>query len=143
MDVLSKGERLAVEHEAQQPSIAEERQEQTRAMAQELSALRNLTLKLHARAAHGDPKYLRTIAARREAVLDHIKEMLPGDDGDADLDESLSAAEKKLVRDAVAEIQALDTKTELILRERSGKIADELQKLRAGKRFRDSSRRWS
>lgn len=133
-----------MEHEAQQSSIAEERQERARAVAQELSTLRNLTLKLQARAAHGDPKYLRTIAARREAVLDHIKEMLPGDDGDAaDPDDSLSAEEKKLVSDAVAEIQAMDTQTELILRERSGKIADELQKLRAGKRFRDSSRRWS
>ena len=129
--------------EARQTDSEKERQERARAVAQELSALRNLTLKLHARAAHGDPKYLRTIAARREAVLDHIKEMLPGDDGDADLDDSLSADEKKLVRDAVAEIRALDTKTELVLRERSGKIADELQKLRAGKRFRDISRRWS
>ncbi len=133
-----------MEHEAQQSSIAEERQERARAVAQELSVLRNLTLKLQARAAHGDPKYLRTIAARREAVLDHIKEMLPGDDGDAaDPDDSLSTEEKELVREAVAEIQAMDTQTELILRERSGKIADELQKLRAGKRFRDSSRRWS
>ena len=84
---------MALKQEAPNKTAEEERQERARAVARELSALRD--------------------------------------------------EEKDSVQETVTEIQSMDTKTELILRQRSGKIADEIQKLRAGRQFRDTNGRWS
>lgn len=137
----------------EQDITREQRAEDAWAMARELVALRKLTLKLHKRAAQADPQFLRTILTQREAVLESMKLLLPAieaNDADnnvgahpADSREEPGSEEQQLVRETVAEIQTLDNETGLILRDRAAKISEEIHKLHAGKRFRDTTRRWA
>jgi len=123
--------------------------ERSRALTQELHALKALTEKLHRRAPHGQPHALRALVAQREAVIENLKDILNLSPEGADTSAlaraiaPLSADEKSRVHAAIAEIKAVNTQTELILRDRAENMAEEMQKLRAGRKLRTANRSWT
>lgn len=126
------------------PDINEpERHERARVVAQELRALRRLSAKLHQHAANGDPSSLRDIILQRDALIKSVRAngVLPNMAASDDFAPAFSDEDRSLIRKAIAAINTLDTKTECILKERTARIGEELMKLRAGRKYRATSRR--
>jgi len=86
---------------------------------------------------------------KREALLDAIRSRLATDDVDiadvalADCLPEMSAAQQQLIVETVAEIAAIDRDTEHMLSGRMNETAAEIQKLRAGRKWRESNLTWA
>jgi len=121
------------------------------ALVQDLRSLRRLASQLHRRAATIDSHMLRAIMGKREALLDSIRSCLaPGADPSRPPDPSsfaeelaLSAQEKEVIAETVHEIAVLDREAERLLRGRAEALAAEIQKLKAGRKSRESYRKWT
>jgi hypothetical protein len=135
---------MTAEREQTKETPPTEGAERLRLIANEVGTLRRLTRKVHSRAGHENPELLRAWMARREAIMDRIAELLPQDASGnvAPLADVLAHDAQAEVSSALEEIQALNVKTKLILRDRAGKIAAQLQQLKAGKKLRDRNRSW-
>lgn len=119
------------------------------AIAQDLETLRRLAARLHRLAPMADEHVLRVILGKREALLDSIRTRLAQAPAPAEPDVSKPAAseigepEQRQFARTLAEITALDRESEGLLKKRSGDTAAEIQKLRAGRHWRESSQRWT
>ena len=112
-------------------------------------ALRRLATQMHKRAPGGDGHVLRAIMGKREALLGSIRSQLATEDADiadvalADCLPEMSAVQQQLIVETVAEIAAIDRDTERVLSGRMSETVAEMQKLRAGRKWRESSQTWA
>ena len=121
------------------------REERARRVAQELRALRRLSVKLHHHAAHGNPALLRSIILQRDALLNSVRPSEVSSDVNPDPEQApdLSDKNRELIHETISDINTLDAKTERILKVRTSKIGEQIMKLKAGKKYRDTTRRWT
>jgi len=121
------------------------REERARRVAEDLRALRRLSVKLHQHAARGNPALLRSIVLQREALLNSVRlnELSPEVNPEPEQTPVLSDEDRTLIHDTISDINTIDAKTERILKARAAKIGEEIMKLKAGKKYRDTSRRWT
>ena len=112
-------------------------------------ALRRLATQMHRRASGGEGHVLRAMMGKREALLNAIRSRIATEDADiadialADCLPEMSAAQQQLIVETVAEIAAIDRDTERVLSGRMNETAAEIQKLRAGRKWRESSQIWA
>ena len=112
-----------------------------KALASALTAFRKLALRLKRRAATADQQTFRAILGKREAILDSIRELVSPETATPVAE--LGQQEKRLVGKTLAEVATMDAESERIIRERAGKVAAEIQKLRAGRKWRETSKQWT
>lgn len=103
------------------------------AIAQDLEALRKLAMQLQRMAASADDTVLRAILGKREALLDAIRSRLAESNAAA----ADSGARRRLSQ-TVAEIAEMDQQSARLLKERAVAVAAEIEKLRAGRKWRES-----
>ncbi len=93
---------------------------------------------------------LRAILSKRESLLNSIKSLLSPAPDSEHLSEATPAPPTpetssqfgRTIASTVAEIAAMDEESQRILRERAEKVAAEIQKLKAGKTWRESCPKW-
>jgi hypothetical protein len=106
-------------------------------IAQDLESLRILAARFRHLAPTAQEHMLRAILGKREALLDAISTRLgrqaePADRADA-------GGQKSAFAQALREVAAADRESASALRKRSDETAAEIQKLRAGKKWRQSN----
>ncbi len=136
-----------VESKPSKPKSQTDRSEQARALVRELELLRRLAVQLHKRASTGDTQALRAILCKREAVLDSICGLLASaEEPSTDAGQTGSATGAKTEESSFAqvlgEIAAADAVSYQRLQAHADKTAEEIHKLRAGKKWRESSLKW-
>ena len=121
----------------------------TEALVQNLGALRKLAAQLNSHATTADEQMLRAIINKREVLLNNIKSLLAVEPVDGEPAEPVSFSEqletagpeeRDAITKTVAEIAAMDREAERFLKDRAEKVANEIQKIRAGRKWRESSR---
>jgi hypothetical protein len=112
-------------------------------VAAELSELRDLSQQLRNVAATAEDHVLRAILGKREALMGSIRARL-GEEGAPEESgaDSGQAANGKLVFDTMIEIVDMDRESTRVLKARSAQVAEEIRKIRAGRKFRESARLW-
>ena len=119
-------------------------------MLRHLSSLRELSAQLHKRAATADEHVLRAILGKRESILNGIRTLLsPPADAKRHSEatpqpvpvNAAGAAEESFAEN-VKEIASMDEESQRILKERAEKVADEIQKIKAGRKWRESCPKW-
>ncbi len=117
----------------------------TQDIARDLATLRKLATRLHALASTADNGVLRAILGKREALLESISARLaamppPQREGATP---PIGEQERRLIAQALVEVTAMDRESESALRKRADEVAAEVRKLRAGRKWRESSQKWT
>lgn len=105
------------------------------AMAQDFESLRKLALQLQRIAPTADESVLRAILGKREALLGAIRSRLA--EAESAARPADVGARRRFAR-AVDEISAMDRESARLLQERATAVAAEINKLRAGRKWRES-----
>jgi len=131
-------------------TAGEERTDRVPALVREFASLHRLALQLQRRAADGDSHALHAILSRREAVLKAIRACLgPGDEETASGGENESPGgpdpheeERRRIARTLREIVALDEASRRLLEQQAAAVVADIHKLRAGRKWRESSGKW-
>ncbi len=117
----------------------------TQLIATDVAALRNLAHQLKRMAPSADEHALRAILGKREALMDSIRRRLADKNAFEELqgvDNKVPVETHRLLYDVVSEILVLDRESARVLKQRAESVAAEIQKVRAGRKWRESAGLW-
>jgi len=114
------------------------------ALVKEFAALQRLARQLQQRAAEGDIHALHGILSRREAVLASIRKSVVALEENHRSEEGSPAPDlddktRQEIAQRLRDVAGLDAASRQILEERAAAIAAEIQKIKAGRKWRESS----
>lgn len=107
-------------------------------IAEDLRSLRKLAVQLRRLAGSADDQVLRAILGKRESLLVGIRVELAAAAEKAESVKALANAEGRGFAQIVAEICAMDQESSQLLRKRADDVAADIQKVRAGRMWRQS-----
>jgi hypothetical protein len=118
----------------------------TQEIAQELDELRTLSARFRHLAPTAATPVLRAILVKREALLGSIgtgigRLMQPAPSASADAAPEIGGPQRAAFAQVLREVTAMNRETQAALKKRADEVADEILKLRAGKKWRQSNTR--
>jgi hypothetical protein len=111
------------------------------AVAQELDELRILAARFRHLAPTAKEPVLRAILVKREALLGAISAGIGRLTQSKGAAPETASAQKSAFAEVLREVTALDRESQAVLRKRANDVADEVLKLRAGRKWRQSNSR--